>query len=121
MSEHDQHVTGHNGCCHPDNRPANESENPRYCERCVCAHDGYCKQLGQWLCEECACLAFEAEITERIGQYSDDAVLIDCAFAASTPRTNSEGLYTSVDFEIACDPHSVSFDELAKIKANKEK
>ena len=98
MSDHDRYVTGNYGTEHPDNAPTSPDDN---CARCVTSHDGYCEELGEWLCVECLILAYSSSIKAKIGKHIDDACSIDEAFDGATARTSirSEN-YVSIDLDI---------------------
>ena len=76
MTDHDRHVTGNYGEEHPDNSTA-EDEAPDKCNRCTCDQEGYCKQLDEWLCEECLLLTFSNDISDKIAWDCGEAEDID--------------------------------------------
>ena len=120
MSDRDNHATGHNGLDHPDNNPNGKPEQREDCERCICDQDGYSEQLGQFLCVDCLVLAYSKALLALIGAHTDDAGELEDIFAMATPRTDDDGNYTSVDFDVFGESHSVKISEIKPNKGEKK-
>ena len=85
---------------------------PEKCERCIDTHEGYCKELNEFLCHDCFALEFQSAIETAIAEHTDDTDKIDAAFENASIRTDSDGVFSSVDFDVKGESHEVSIKAL---------
>ena len=98
------------GCSNPLDEVGGAA--PEKCERCTREQEGYCEQLQEFLCQECLVLELQSAIETAIAERIDDVAAIEKAFEDAAFRTDSDEVYTSVDFDIDGVSHSVALDEL---------
>jgi len=74
------------------------------CNRCVCKQEGYCAELGEYLCEECLILFFKPEIeSEIVGAaiWNDDLSEdeFEDIIEKAVVTTDHDGVFSTVTFE----------------------